>query len=800
MTVQAAKYCLPCSLLFMGLIMATVLVSCDRETAERGPLSAVQAEQTDQKQSSGPAWVVDPADPGPDVPPVGRSLFDYLVTAENGEQMRYKVPFPFSALVRRVEQQLGAGDQISHLKRVLIPLNRSLQRNAAEPEYFTYPRAVIGVDSEPSMRAGFSGLLLKDRLFLGYQEKANILEVISYNEAAGRFEFQVVQDYGPGKTPKILYANRALCTACHQNQSPIFSRPLWDETNANPKIAARLDRQRAELYGFPLRQGIDVPNAIDDATDRANEFSAYQLLWQEGCEHVRSPSDSIQCRADVFGFLLQSRLNGSPPALRRSSRYREEFAPHFAASWKEKWPQGLLIPNPDLLNRNPLDYVQTISSDSGELLIPATGYDNTRERAMIRSIFEPTIAREPLAVWSASRETPEAVDRFVTGLSRFLADVDIERLDTYLFRQATLSGAAVHRYQSRCEADVRERSKSVERITFRCWEPEQRRQDHNGFSMEGILYLKAGTVVDGAIDRLVTGEGHALTGLNITSGTMRSKNRRRIGRIEVTQKDPALHARLADGHAIKALTFQFGIPGKEQREAGRAADLVGSATMTVLQDYASVHQAIDAMARDTLAGKSDVFARKPFRRATAMKALYDQLNMPPLKWCCEDAHNMPEPVSTTEATLHDFDAPARDKNISPVFKVFQRYCAQCHHEDLAFPPNFLHGSPSKVKEEIDHCAERIFFRLEMWALAPHERQEAPMPPATALQRLHLSPEQWASHPDLAWLKSYTAAVLKSQGGKPTRLEDLATKGYDNLQACVPPTRAAVAAASDAIRE
>ncbi|HEX2056632.1 MAG TPA: hypothetical protein VHF07_09060, partial [Nitrospiraceae bacterium] len=151
-----------------------------------------------------PVWVLDPAEPGPDSPPAGRSLFDYLVTERRGDRIVYRVPFPFTALLDRIERELGAGKQGTPLKRVLIPLNRSLQRHAAKPDYFVYPRAVVGVDSEPPLHSGSSGILLKDRLFLGYQEKAQILEVISYNEAAGRFEFQVVRDYGVGKTPKVV--------------------------------------------------------------------------------------------------------------------------------------------------------------------------------------------------------------------------------------------------------------------------------------------------------------------------------------------------------------------------------------------------------------------------------------------------------------------------------------------------------------------------------------------------------------------------------------------------------------------
>ena len=735
------------------------------------------------------------------MPPVGRSLFDYVVAEQQGRRTVYQVPFPFTALVRKIEQELGPDDRGSPLKRVLIPLNRSLQRHAAKPEYFAYPRAVVGVDSEPPMRAGSSGMFLKDRLFLGYQEKAEILEVISYNEAAGRFEFQVVRDYGPGKWPKVLYANRALCMACHQNQSPIFSRPLWDETNANPKIAALLEQQHAEFYRFPLRQGIDVPNAIDEATDRANELSVYQLLWQEGCERARSPNDSIQCRADVFRFLLQSRLNGSPAAFRSLSVYRDQFVPRFAMQWNERWPQGLQIPNPDLLNRNPLDYEPSIATVSTKQTISAIGYGDAGERAKIRSIFEPTIPREPLAVWSVSPQAHDTVDRVVMGLSRFLADVDVERLDTFLFQQATGSGAALRRYHSRCEAEMRERGRLVDRIAFRCRKPEQPSGHHEGgFSMEGVVYLQAGTVAGGTIDRLSTGQGDEPADLKIAGGTVTSKGRRHSGRIVVTQKEPRLHARLADGHAIKELTFQFDENRGAQRHAGGTAGFTGSATMTVMEDYRSIDRAINAMARETLAGESDVFARKPFRRASVMKALSRHLTMPSLRWCCEDTDNMPETVAMTDQALHDPDLAAHDKDLPPVFKAFHRYCAECHHEDLAFPPNFLHGPPQQVQQQIDHCAERIFFRLEMWDLAPSARQEAPMPPVTALQRLHLSSEQWAGHADLALLKSYTAGLVTSQSGKPARLEDLATKGYDSLRACASAPGTATAAMSDAGRK
>src|ERR1700694_3939490 len=145
---------------------------------------------------------------GPDLPSTGQSLIDRLVPDP--------VPFPLTNLIARVETRLGA-----KFDCVLIPLGRSLQRSAGAPEFFRYPRPVLASTAEPAPGAG---IYAKDRLFLGYQEKASIIEVISYNDVAGRFEFQLVKNYGEGKTPQVYYARREVCTVCHQNHAPLFPR------------------------------------------------------------------------------------------------------------------------------------------------------------------------------------------------------------------------------------------------------------------------------------------------------------------------------------------------------------------------------------------------------------------------------------------------------------------------------------------------------------------------------------------------------------------------------------------------
>ncbi|MGH7230548.1 MAG: hypothetical protein ACREJU_04220 [Nitrospiraceae bacterium] len=784
----------PISPLCVILVFAVFfsLPGCSTETTDETLVSSGK---------SGPVWVVEPKDPGNNLPSVGRSLFDYLVTEQKNGKIVYDVPVPFAALAKKIERELGADSAPrSPLKRVLIPLNRSLQRHAAKPEFFKYPRAVMGVDTEPAPQPGASGMFLKDRLFLGYQEKANIIEVISYNEAAGRFEFQVVRDYRPGGSPKVLYANRAVCTVCHQNQSPIFARPLWDETNANPAIASLLRAQRRDFYQFPVHQGVDVPNALDDATDRANEFSTSQLLWQDGCERAGARRESIACRADTLRFLLQYRLTGSRDFDTRSSRYAERFAPRFLRGWKAQWPQGLLIPNPDIVNRNPLDFFR-FSGAQGRDRVYKTSAEDGREQVTFRSRFEPSVPRGPIATWSASQGV-ESVNRLIAGLSQFIAEADVRRLDASLFQRASGVGPSEHRYEAACRYTPRYRRDAIDRITFRCAAPDQHTEERDGIvEMDGVIYLDAGTVKNGAIDSLAFREGDHLIDLDIIRGKMRGSGLRVEGRLEAAQKHSGLHARRADGNAISEIAFRVdGLPitGMKNR---RSADYPGSVVVVVLDDFSPVHDAIDAMSHETLAEASDAFARKPFRRAVVMEGLFEHLAMPRLKWCCLDDDGMPAAVADTAANASEAGVGMANggPDALPALKPFRRYCAKCHQGEDSFPPNFLHGSPQEVQAQVNHCAQRIFFRLEMWRLRASVRPETPMPPVNALRRLEIAPEQWASHADLAALKNYAAGVLKIGGALP-RLEDLITQGYDNLRECLPAPEASAQMVSEVMTE
>ena len=298
-------------------------------------------------------------------PPAGDSLFDRLMADDAGAN--HEIPFPFPRLLASLQSRLGYSSDEDVLAKILIPRGRSLHREAARPDYYKYPRVVIALDRE-----GHGSELVKNRLFLGYQERAESIEVISYNERAGRFEFQVVENYAAGKTPRVSYASRSLCTGCHQNEAPIFPRPLWQETSFNREVAASI-REYHEQY-----QGIDIEQAladrIDFATDQASLLSAYQMVWQRGC-----PDD--HCRAKLFLASLLRKLDDETAAYQWSS-LELDLLKILEKSWAQTWPKGLPVAGADINDR---------SSHAGD--------------DPLGPEYSPATPRPPAAYWSARTAT-----------------------------------------------------------------------------------------------------------------------------------------------------------------------------------------------------------------------------------------------------------------------------------------------------------------------------------------------------------------------------------------------------------
>ncbi|MFQ5995273.1 MAG: hypothetical protein ACE5K1_09260 [Acidiferrobacterales bacterium] len=711
-------------------------------------VSASLAANADTKPR--PTWVVNPHAPGANRPPAGRSLFDFLFTVEQAGKRIYRIPYPFEALVRQVDSylpQVGSGGT-SRRNRVLIPLGRSLQRYAAAPDYFKYPRVIVAVNTE-ALPKGNVRWSLRDRLYLGYQEKANIIEVISYNDAAGRFEFQVVRDYGPGLAPRVLYANRPLCIGCHQNGGPIFPTQLWDETDSNPEIAKRLLHERQAFYGAPVNRTFVPAIAISASIERANLFSAHQLIWREGCRHNNSPL-AIRCRASMFTSILQYRLSGYRFFDERASHYNDDFLKILKENWKEYWPAGLAISSAEIANRNPLSSGAAISSE-----------------------FDPLNPRPPLEVWSLSR--PRDVNHAITGLAEHLAAADVRGLDQHLFAEGIKAGMPTEVQNTRCKFSGKNLADWLYRLWFSC-----EKQDgvvEHGFGMDGWMYIEKNGHVRGMINWLGIDEVNTLRDLElIDDGFEQADGQWRLN-LQVLQNGSGLHARLPGGHSVAGLELRWAMTKRAEHlpaQVPRQSEFVASARLAIIDDFVRVRTAVAAMTDRAAAGQLDVFDPKPFQGTRVMQALFEQLGLRTGDYCCEHIASMPA-VATEDDEIQLAGIPPS------VVQTFQRLCGTCHRTANRFPPNFLSGDTRQISANLKHCAQRIFYRLSMWELPIHGRPKSPMPPAHALARIGVPLTQWRESTELASLKRYVAELVMPGRGT----IDLLRRDYETIRTCLP---------------
>jgi hypothetical protein len=463
--------------------------------------------------------LADPVVPGETLPPLGQSLFDDLFRSGAG----HALPYPFERLSQSVTRHNGGVAP----REVLIPMGRSLQRLAADPDYFASPRVVLGV----AAAGGGAARNLKDRLFIGYQARSASMEVISYNEAAGRFEFQVVSNYtGKGK-PLVEYAERSVCTGCHQGQAPIFPIAQWNETNANPAIAARMTGLGAVYHGVPVRRGIDEPDALDQAVGRANRLVLAQFIWRRACAAAPGMTPEA-CRGRLLLAALRWRLGGARGPWRASGD--DDLAAALHAALAHLAPDGVGAADPSLPDRNPL-----IALDAGarpmDAVEPEGVYDPARPRA--------------LRMLSASSDPPtDVLAAAVAEIGGFLPPATVARLAAALSAHA--GAAAV--FGAPCPVDL-----EGGEIRFDC--------AAGGVSVAG--YVAGGS---GMVTRLALA-GHAPLG-NLTA---RADGR---GGLHLTESAQGLPARLATGERLSPL---------------RLAN--GRAEITVTDDIAPLRRAVASL-------------------------------------------------------------------------------------------------------------------------------------------------------------------------------------------------------------
>lgn len=490
--------------------------------------------------ASQPAWSVDPATPGPDVPPAGASLFDEALAHAGGAAGQIP-PFPFERLIARIEVAAGCSVRQACTRAVLIPLGRSLQRAAASPDFFAHPRVVVAVVGD-----GEGPLLLRDRLYLGYHDRAGVIEVISYNETLGRFEFQVVHNYRAGAQPRVSPARRRVCVACHQNHGPLFSRQLWQETNADPRIAAQLEQHAAIFHGVAARGNTDIANAIDDATDRSNRLALTQLLWERGCGDGEAGNG---CRRGALRAALQFGLTDRRAYDGASAQFRTDVIDRLQVNARSNWPGGIAIPDADLLNRDPL-----------------AAHAEGAQQANVPAQFDPLVPRAPAEILRP--EGSALADVLVKGIAEFVPAAGFAELDLALRISKLRNESARFIVSLPCAL-----TESNRWLAFEC------SASGAGARLKGSLGEGLGT-----IDELSLQAGGAVRHLQL--GYRRSHDA--TGRTAVLTKSAGERSlRLPDGNAVQSITLRW-----RPAAAGRSE---GQASIKVRRDFSNAGLDLDQL-------------------------------------------------------------------------------------------------------------------------------------------------------------------------------------------------------------
>jgi len=641
--------------------------------------------------------------------------------------------------------------------------------------FFRYPRLVLGFTDDSQDTGDKLNLNLHGRFYVGFNERAEILEVISYNDEAGRFEYEVVRNYAAGKAPQVTYANRQLCLTCHQNQTPIFSAGPWLESNANPAMSDGLERVlNAKFYqGAPLEADITVPQSIDQTTRMANMFHAYHKMWQRLCS-------DMECRKDLLKQIFLYKMVGhtlllTPELQSLDSRLNQR--------WAKEFPNGMSRPDSTIPNRDPLNDRghQDVSVIAGKPAAVKSVLEQVLAIGDIPEEYEPARPRPPLLdVWrsamndSADGTGPGAVPRLVTGYAEFFTLSDAKLIDQLLIgTPATASemlesscdvaesiGTRTQGFTVHCAAGG---NNQIEFTVFFRGKLDDGSASYEGTA--GLLRVQPKTPLCDPSARAT--EANLESGvacpqyLNVPVRLERTAAGMSLGFAQAS----GLSLRLYDGRRISDAKFIV-----ENKSAHLA--------FPVLDDLAPLGAALEAayQSQET-ATKDNTEKLSGFRKYVDGPALNRGAVMAMILRFLGHPHD--ELITLTQnmrGLKRLTDAPENEitqvEGLTPKDRAMglaMHNCGACHYNRDNEPPAYL-GSPGETPSVGDKCnrlslcTPRMLYRLKMWdcARTDWKAKKSPMPPEARFKTLGIDEAHWIATDRQALFQALLAIFPKTE--------------------------------------
>jgi hypothetical protein len=453
---------------------------------------------------------------------------------------------------------------------------------------------------------------------------------------------------------------------------------------------------------------------------------------------------------------LQFKLSGSRHFETASNQYRRDLVEPLRSAWYRHWPDGLAIPDPRLPDRDPL----------------ITG-------AMVSPEFDPLGLRPPMALWSI--DEPGVTEAVIRGLSQFISNGDIRRLDQHLFSTALESAVMRTSRTSSCALSRRRYEGQAPRIVFDC-----EADGIDSVFVSGHLYIDEDGGVVGETGGFRLGEKTNFEELSLSGRAIFVKQGRSSISLDPVVKRTGLHPRLPDGSAVETIVLSFETLIEE--DFGPSDEIPeyrdnGRLVVTLVPDFEPVHAAIADLGRASLAGELDLFFDQPFRRRAVIGSLLRRLGLTDVDLCCAIDEKLPAGV-VASPLLHLTDEAGEPDPAAAVRQAFAAYCAVCHATGEAFPPNFLRGKSGPIGNAIAQCGQRIAYRLAMWNRPEAQRNKSPMPPQSFLLHAGISEQQWRDSRSFAELSKHMSGLLALTGSSLVRAEFIGDQDYEALPSCL----------------